>query len=232
MDSPAYLSYLCRELGSFRNCLSGDLAAPVEHCGDWTLLDLAEHLGAGNLWAAVAITEKHGDHQAEPAPRNDRDGFVSWFDATCSQLLTALNGNPDSAAWTIYPPHTVGFWQRRRCMETVTHRWDAEHALGAPQTIEPELASDGVAEVLEVMAPRQVALERTQAPEHSVRLVASDTDASWVYGPGDPVATLTATAETLFLTLWGRRTPSTEAACTWEGNQEAGQALLRNSLVP
>ena len=62
MDSAGYLGHLRGDLGAFEECLAGDLAAPVEPCGDWTLYDLADHLGQGNMWAAVAVTAKHGDY--------------------------------------------------------------------------------------------------------------------------------------------------------------------------
>ena len=41
------------------------------------------------------------------------------------------------------------------------HLWDAEHALGLAQPIEPDLAWDGVAEVVDILYPRQVRLGRT-----------------------------------------------------------------------
>ena len=58
MHSAAYLTHLRREFGAFEACLAGDLSAPVEHCGHWTLYDLADHLGQGNMWAAVAVTDQ------------------------------------------------------------------------------------------------------------------------------------------------------------------------------
>lgn len=78
MDSASYLSHLRRELGAFEACLAGDLSARVEHCGDWTLYDLADHLGGGNLWAATAVTEQRGDYEAPAAPR-DRAALAGWF---------------------------------------------------------------------------------------------------------------------------------------------------------
>jgi hypothetical protein len=65
-----YLAHLRQELAALGDCLGGDLSAPVEHCGDWTLYDLASHLGGGNLWAAAAVTEQRGDYEAAPAPRD------------------------------------------------------------------------------------------------------------------------------------------------------------------
>jgi uncharacterized protein (TIGR03083 family) len=164
MDSAGYLGHLRQEFAAFGACLAGgDLSAPVKHCGDWTLYDLADHLGGGNLWTAAGVTEQRGDYQAPAAPR-DPAALATWFSGTCAVLLDALDADPAAPAWTIAPPPTVGFWQRRRCLETVIHRWDAQNAAGTPAGLDPGLADDGVAEVVDVMAPRQVRLGRTSRP--------------------------------------------------------------------
>jgi uncharacterized protein (TIGR03083 family) len=168
MDSAGYLAHLRRDLVAFEACLAADLAAPVGHCGDWTLSDLAGHLGQGNLWAAAAVTQKRGDYQAPAAPR-DPAALARWFGDTSGVLLAALDTDPSASAWTLAPPPTVGFWQRRRCLETLVHRWDAQHALGSIGRLDPALAGDGVAEVIDTMAPRQIRLGRTSAPPHAVR---------------------------------------------------------------
>ncbi|MHB1474847.1 MAG: maleylpyruvate isomerase N-terminal domain-containing protein [Dermatophilaceae bacterium] len=69
MDSSPYMAHLRRELAAFDACLSGDLSAPIEHCDDWTLYDLADHMCRGNLWAAVAITESRGDYRGACSAR-------------------------------------------------------------------------------------------------------------------------------------------------------------------
>jgi uncharacterized protein (TIGR03083 family) len=230
MDAASYLRHLRRELGAFEACLAGDLAAPVEHCGDWTLYDLADHLGRENLWVASAVTEGRGDHRAPAAPR-DRDALTSWFADTAGVLLAVLDTDPSASAWTIAPPPTVGFWQRRRCLETLVHRWDAEHALGAAGPLDPVLAADGVAEVIDTMAPRQVRLGRTSEPRHSIRLNPTDAASSWVLGPGDPVATIRASAADLLLLLWGRL-PADDQAIAWDGDRERAMTTLAGALVP
>jgi uncharacterized protein (TIGR03083 family) len=230
VDSALYLDHLRRELGAFEACLDRDLSARVEHCGDWTLYDLADHLGRQNLWVAVAVTEQRGDHQAPAAPR-DPAALRAWFRDTAAVMLAALDTDPSAPAWTIAPPPTVGFWQRRRCQETLIHRWDAEHALGIGGRLDPALAADGVAEVIDTVAPRQVRLGRIAAPPHPVRLAATDTGASWVLGPGDPVATIRATGASLLLLLWGRL-PADDQAITWEGDREAALVTLDRALVP
>jgi uncharacterized protein (TIGR03083 family) len=230
MDPAGYLAHLRDELAAFTACLAADLGAPVEHCGGWTLYDLADHLGQGNLWAAAAVTQHRGDYQGPAAP-GDPAALARWFSGTCGVLLAALDTDPLASAWTLAPPPTVGFWHRRRCMETLVHRWDAQHATGTDGSLDPVLAGDGVAEVIDTMAPRQVRLGRTSAPPYAVRLTATDTRASWVLGPGDPVAALQATAAELLLLLWGRL-PADHPSISWHGDREKAQAVLGGSLVP
>jgi uncharacterized protein (TIGR03083 family) len=230
MDPASYLSHLRRDFGAFEACLDADLSAPVEHCGRWTLYDLADHLGQGNMWAAVAVTGQRGDYEGPAAPR-DREALTAWFRDTCDVLLAALDTDPLTRAWTIAPPPTAGFWQRRRCLETLVHRWDAEHALGITGPIDPALAEDGIAEVADTIAPRQVRLGRASAPRHAVRLHAGDTGSSWILGAGEPVATIGATAATLLLLLWGR-VPASDPAISWDGDRQQALATLSRALVP
>jgi uncharacterized protein (TIGR03083 family) len=230
MDSAGYLGHLRGDLGAFANCLAADLAAPVESCGDWTLYDLADHLGQGNMWAAVAVTGKRGDYEGPAAPRDPAD-LAKWFSGTADVLLAALDTDPSTSAWTIAPPPTAGFWQRRRCLESLIHRWDAQQALGIPGPLDPALADDGVAEVIDTMAPRQVRLGRRSAPSQAVRLCAGDTGSTWILGPGEPVAIIRATAASLLLMLWGRL-PAQSPAIAWEGDRQTAQAALGGALVP
>jgi len=230
MASLDYLGHLRRELTAVEQYLDADLSSPIEHCGDWTLYDLADHLGGGNLWAAVAVTEKRGDYKPPAAPRDPVE-LTTWFRGTAATLLAALETDPATPAWTFFPPHTVGFWRRRRCLETLVHRWDLEHALGIDHDLDPVLASDGVAEVIDTMVPRQVRRGRLVAPEQAVRLAATDTGMSWVLGPGDPVGEVSGTAADLLLMLWGRL-PREHDAISWEGDRQAARAVLARQLVP
>jgi uncharacterized protein (TIGR03083 family) len=225
-----YLAQLRREQDAFAACLDGDLSTPIEHCGDWTLYDLADHVGRSNLWAAAAVREKHRDHRSAPAPR-DRAELVPWLETSSAVLLAALDADPADDAWTFFPPHTVGFWQRRRCVEALVHRWDAEHAIGAHTLIDPVFADDAVAEVIDTMAPLLVQEGRASVPAHAVRLIAADTGSSRVFGTGPVVADITGTAADLALMLWGRLALD-DAAIGWDGDRAAARTVLAGPLVP
>lgn len=220
-----HLAILRVELGAFHGHLGGDLGAPVVHCGDWTVRDLAEHLGHGNLWAATAVTERRGDLDPPPAPAD----IAPWFADTARILAETLEADPGTEAWTFAPPRTVGFWRRRRCLETVVHRWDIEHALGLPSAMDPALCADGVDEVVAMFVPREVRLRRMPELPGAVRLTTTDGKASWVLGPGEPAAELAATAEDLMLMLWKRR------SIPWEqitGDQRTARGVLESQLTP
>jgi uncharacterized protein (TIGR03083 family) len=161
----------------------------------------------------------------------DPDGPAEWFEGTCATLLDALQADPSAPAWTFHPPHTVGFWRRRRCLEALVHRWDAENALGTARPLDAELSCEGIAEVFDTMAPRRLALGRATPPVQAIRLTSTDTGASWTYGPGAPVASVAATAEELLLMLWGRL-PADDERIVWEGDRRAGRRVLDGPLVP
>jgi uncharacterized protein (TIGR03083 family) len=230
VDPATHLEHLHRELDLFAACLAGDLRAPVRSCGAWTLYDLANHLGQDNLWVTAAVTEQRGDHEGPPAPRAP-GSLAAWFRNTSDAMLGALSSPAQSPAWTIYPPPTVGFWRRRRAQETLVHRWDAETALGRLSVMDPELAADGVAEVVDTMAPRQVTLGRIRPLGRALHLTTTDTGEDWVLGPGAPVATASGKAQDLLLTLW-HRLPPHAPSIRWAGDADAGQALLATELVP
>jgi uncharacterized protein (TIGR03083 family) len=232
MDPDLLLANLRTELSLFAGCLAGDLSAPVAHCGDWTLFDLAEHLGRANEWVTVAATEQRGDYQAPAAPRNDPAGLAAWFDRGAAAMLEVLAQDPSREAWTVYPPNTVGFWRRRRCLETLVHRWDAQNALGIESVLDPASAAEGIAEVIDTMVPRQVDLGRTAKLDRAVRLLATDTGGSWTLGPGEPVATVSASAQNLLLMLW-RRLPVDAEDIDWDGDVRAAREVLAaDALLP
>ena len=217
-------------LGALRTADAAALGNPVAACDGWTVTDLIGHLGEVHRWATVAIRERRGDHEPEPAP-SDAGDLAAWLEAGAEDLLRALDGDPKEAAWSFSrePGHdTLGFWQRRQAHENSMHGWDVATALGGPATYDESLAADGVGEVLEVFVPRMRARGLLADLPTSVALVGPDF--YWHLGDApDPIAEAQGSCVDLLLTLWHRTDGS---ALTWSGHAEAGRAVLRQPLVP
>jgi uncharacterized protein (TIGR03083 family) len=202
---------------------AADLTAPVPPCPKWTVWDLVGHLGVVYHWQRTHFIRGETSepvHERISAPAGE--AVFDWFADQHRQVVASLAElDPDTPAWNwSVRPETAAFWHRRLAQETAVHRWDAQSAAGLPQPVEPALAADGVAEVLEVFLPGG----RRKGPadaEGVARLVATDTGDEWTVrvrgtkvslldtgtvldaGPGAQAAA-TGTASDLLLALWGR----------------------------
>jgi uncharacterized protein (TIGR03083 family) len=216
-DSDAVLAGLATAQGS----------EPVAACPGWTVRDLVGHLGGVHRWAReIILTGKPG---AEPRPEGD---LAAWFAEGADALIETLTtADPAASAWSFTTDRTVGFWRRRQALETVVHRWDAQSAVGEPERIAPALAAEGIWEVAELMLPRQVAKRRIPPLPGPIRVVATDVEATYVLGEGEPGATVRAPAEVLLLLLWQRADPA-DPRLQIEGDAELADAVLRLALAP
>jgi uncharacterized protein (TIGR03083 family) len=197
---------------------AGPLAGRVPHMRRWRLADVVAHLGGVHRWAAGIVTTR----RLETGHRRGRergDALIAWFEAGLAELVSALAGaDLDAACPNFSPgsPATVEFWARRQAHETTVHRWDAEAAAGLLTPIDPELATDGIDEMLNVFR-RTRGGQPLDAP---LRLVTSDTGTGWRVAPagrpgrveiaagdsaaGAAAATVRAPAQALLLAVWGR----------------------------
>lgn len=239
MDTASYLRCFLRELDAFRACLAkGDLSVPIAYREDpdypLDLAGLAARVGAANLFVAATVTDFNGADSppdgAPPKTPDDRDELVRWVEGTGEVLVMALDTEPGTPAWGFYTPPNAGYWQRSIAVETMLHRWDAEQALGEPGPLDPELSCEGVTEVFDVLAPRQIGRGKAWPPDACIRLDATDTDDWWTFGPGDPVAEVRGTAADLLLLLRGRRT-AYDAAFTWSGERNTALSVLKGPLT-
>lgn len=225
--TPDWIGLLRAHTARFADVLDGaDLGARVTYCPDWSLHDLAVHLGGVHQWAAHAVVEGDPDHQ--PVLPSGRSTLVEWYARSAARLLDVLSASPAGApAWTLdRDDRTAGFWRRRQVHETAMHLWDAEDALGAAHPMEPWLAWDGVLEVVDVMYPRQVRLGRTDPLTMALRLVATDVDGEVTLGAdsGAGEVVVEDRAEVVLRLLWHRADPASV------GPRAA--ALLASSLTP
>jgi uncharacterized protein (TIGR03083 family) len=100
--------------------------------------------------ACMRLGRSPGDDYEQRPP--DGVDLLDWFDGSLALLLSELRARgPGAPAYTWWPPdQTVGFWYRRMAQETAVHRLDVEDGAGAPTPIDPELAVDGIDEVLDL----------------------------------------------------------------------------------
>lgn len=201
-------------VGGFADLLArarGD--EPVPTCPGWTTRDLGLHLGSIHRWAAGIVLS--GGLQDEPTPVV-RGPLAEWYRGTAEALVAALRA-VDPAEFTPNFAHiqeTAAFWRRRQLHEVTVHTVDLARALGRTHPVAPELAADGVDEVLRVFFPRLVARGAAPDVRAPVRIAATDTGDAWVVAPGPvPVvlepdapaaAGIAGSAADLYLGLWGR----------------------------
>lgn len=161
------------------------LAAEVPPCPGWTLLDLLHHVGTvyysvrSHLDRGVATRPEQDPRETLGELPTGREA-IHWWAGEYQQLALLLETvDPQLPAWNWAPaPKQAWFWHRRMAHETSIHRWDAQMALGHAEPIEPKLAADGVAEVLDSWLP---AGRRKGPSDRSgvVRLTATDVEQEW-----------------------------------------------------
>lgn len=199
----------------------GDEAVPA--CPDWTARDLVVHLGTVHRWAASIVLS--GQRLAKPTPLVT-DPIVQWYAGTATALLSALQAvDPDEPVPNFSRiDERAAFFSRRQMHETTVHAVDVAQTLGLEESewgVSASLAADGIDEVVQVLFPRMTALRQRPDVRSRIRLVATDTQESWLIGPGsdgtgtplqlhptlDADATVSGTATELYLGLWKRLGP-------------------------
>ncbi|TWG00793.1 maleylpyruvate isomerase family mycothiol-dependent enzyme [Kitasatospora viridis] len=210
MDHADQLNHLRRESAALERAVRQAAGAPgallVPSCPEWSVADLALHMGAVYRVVARLVTERrdtppdpadlsHLDLPADTAhwPPTDRPaeqpfagpvppGLADWLATGAAALAAALAETPlDTRVWTYGADPTVAFWLRVQAIEVSLHRWDAERALGEPGApLATDLAVDAVAQTFEVMAPvRRVLRPAPAGAGECYRLRRTDGPQSW-----------------------------------------------------
>jgi uncharacterized protein (TIGR03083 family) len=243
LTKDAAVGHLDAAAARFAAALGGDLGAPVPSCPGWDLRALAAHLGGVHRWARSALIRPRPDEHSDDGPAPGVD-LRAWFAQGVRDLVQTLAGtDPARECWTFGPrPRTAAFWFRRQAHETAMHAWDAERAhTPTPAPFDPELALDGVDELVTMFVPRQIRLGRlapfaevvelraVEAPAAPCRLSGADPAAPAV--PRDPDAVVSAPAGTVLLLLW-RRIPLDTAGVHVDGDVDVVRTLLASPLTP
>jgi uncharacterized protein (TIGR03083 family) len=193
-----------------------DLEARVPSCPEWSVRDLAHHIGIVQWYWGANVRAANADERsgAELTAAPGDSDLLAWLGWCTYGLLVALReAGPDAPCWTWWgEPRSAAAVGRHQAQEAAVHRWDAELATGSVGSLRPELASDGVPDFIQIMVGRDVS-----ALSGSVTLTATDTGAGWQVGAapsadsGGRAAELQATASDLVLMLY-RRLPVPDAA--------------------
>ncbi len=122
----------------------------VPTCEEWTVSDLAVHVGAFcGFWTHVLCEGTGRPKTPFPDPPDGVD-LIRWLSDLHAHLVGELAATPPGTeVWTWFAAdHTAGFVARRCAHELAVHRYDSQSALGAVQPIPSELAVDGIDEIL------------------------------------------------------------------------------------
>lgn len=221
MDYERHLAALRHEGAAFAAAARQDLAKHVPSCPDWDVARLTRHLGHA-FRRAAHIVRTHAD---AAVPDDDvrapdaADPVASLEESLAELVETLTNEGPGTTCWNWSRQNeTAAFWARRMANEAAVHRWDAELAHGAPQPIEPELATDGADECLTVFLAHYLDGHPQDGLHGTFRVEATDTGDVWTgtlypdhVEPGtattNPDATVRGTASNLMLAFWGRAVP-------------------------
>ncbi|MFE1857164.1 maleylpyruvate isomerase family mycothiol-dependent enzyme [Streptomyces anandii] len=156
---PVLLRMLDERSSAFRAAVASapSLDVQVPTCPEWTLFDLAQHIGEGRRdWAATVAAgpapAKSAAQGGPDAPR-EREALSAWLAQSTGQLLDALReAGPDRGCWTWWgasqSPQTCGAVARHQLQQLAVHTYDAQVTLGAPEPLPDEVALDGVEEFL------------------------------------------------------------------------------------
>lgn len=165
-----------------------DHGTPVPACPGWTLRQLVTHVGRGDRWAA-AIVATGGPVQFRDVPDgrapDDPAAIAGWLRDGAELLIDNAAQDPAREVWTFLGPRPAAWWVRRRLHESTVHRADAAMAIGVPYVIEPDLAADGVSELLGILTERHDDVPVPLRPGQSLHLHATDSDGEWVVRGAD-----------------------------------------------
>ena len=221
VEPGAYLDHLAEDGARLvAAARSAGMGAPVPTCPGWQVADLLVHTARVFRHKTYVLEHRLQERPVgggwqvdDPAPADAPD----FFDAELRALLGALrHADPAEPVWTFVPTdRPVGFWCRRMAHEAAIHRVDAEAAAGVQGPVRPELAVDGIDEVLDLFLAPRVSPAALGDPAATVHLHATDVPGEWLVrlGPdglrverghakGD--AAVRGSASELLLWLWGR----------------------------
>jgi uncharacterized protein (TIGR03083 family) len=164
--------------------------AEVPGCPDLTLEETLRHVGSAHRVARLWVRDGRRPQQWQRSPSDD--DLVGFVRTGLDELLTELaRHDPAEPCDTWWPAdRTHGFWRRRMAHETTVHRVDVQAAAGGPvHAVDPELALDGIDEVLFLWFGHRLGELKMSSPQRgAVALAAADRRWLAIFEPGRSIA--------------------------------------------
>jgi len=154
VDYGAHIDAVERDTAALAEALRGPLDARVPTCPDWTLADLADHVGGFSAFWTHVVCEGAGRPKTPFPDRPSGAAAGDWYAELAGHLLAELRASrPDTPVWTWAPDdQSAGFVARRAAHELAVHRFDAQLAGGKADPIDAALAADGIEEIFTMIA--------------------------------------------------------------------------------
>jgi uncharacterized protein (TIGR03083 family) len=201
------------------------LEARVPTCPQWTVRDLVAHQGMVHRWAAANLRgDTNHDTEASHAAGLASATPLAWYTAGLDELIATIEATPNDAEAMVFlknAPPPRQFWARRQAHETAIHSVDALAASlgrwprGDEVAVSPDVAADGIDELLMGFLPRRRSRLRSDDPV-IIAVETEDTGNKWTVrlstdppetarrAPDDADARFTGSAVALYLGLWNR----------------------------
>lgn len=205
--------------------------AAVPTCPEWTVHRLVAHTASAfdMVSGALRAADPWSPPPRPSRPEGDFDAALAVYDERLATMLELLRSvDPNAPAWHFSPtaPKTAASLARRMAHETTVHRIDAQAALGgAPDQdtpVDPEVAADGVDEVLRWLIQRWTDQWATGGLAGTVLYHAADAGRAWtvrlVTGQlpqtapeslAEPDASVVGLADAVYRAAWGRPSGAT-----------------------
>lgn len=187
-DHQWYCDALAAEIPRVAQALAATApATAVVTCPGWTTADLAAHIGTVHRWAAATVRQHARERvrvrDLDLAKPDDPAALPEWVAAGATPVVcTFRDADPDEPVWVWGADPHVRFWPRRMLHESVVHRVDATLTAGEPPEVDPEIAMDGIEELLDNLAsavsfaPQVIEL---RGAGETLHLHATDADGEW-----------------------------------------------------
>lgn len=125
----------------------------VPTCPEWTLRDLAVHLGSVQRWVGAIVA---GRLTAPPPrevvaapPSGGAAELAGWVEQGADGLREGIElAGPETPVWSWSGDDRVAFWARRMANEAAVHAVDAQLVTGSAAPLDPARAADGIEEWL------------------------------------------------------------------------------------